>query len=158
MLDLTFVTINVGGTSNFSSVEGINAYAGKSALFERQVAGLGVHMAGFQEAHSKAGGVAKFGDYVRVVPDPLFPVKGDLELWLNCKLPWDPQDSQTVLQPKDVVITHQGEQFFVANVNTSWIQFDVVVSHAPHTWAKVDDIDVEKAIQEYWVAIETVLS
>ena len=65
-----------------------------------------VHMVGFQETHSKEGGIANMGDYIRVVPDIRSEVAGDLELWLSATLPWDPNDPTTCVAANHVTITH----------------------------------------------------
>ena len=115
------------------------AYAGRATLFEKQLSKLNVHMVGFQETHSEEGGIAKQGQYIRVVPDTTSDVNGDLELWFSATKPWDPNDPTTIIDSKLVLITHQGPKMCIANVTTSWIAFDVVVLHAPHSWTTGDD-------------------
>ena len=77
---------------------------------------------------------------------------GDIELWFNIRIPWDPNDPLTVLTAEHATITGTGPHYIVVNICAPWIKIDVVVAHAPRSWnpkkhnkTQPNGIEVEEA-------------
>ena len=58
----------------------------------------------------------------------------DVELWFNTVIPWDAMDFATTLKPNDAQIVATGRKFMIVNFGNEWIDPDVIVAHAPHSW------------------------
>ena len=115
---------------------GVTPFPGKAALLERQFAEHSALNVGIQEAHSRSPSLSNLGHYIRVIP-PFGGVdgpQGDVEIWVNSKQPWDPEDQATVIQEHHPQITAWGPKYFVLSIKNSWLRLDVVCAHAPHTW------------------------
>ena len=91
-------------------------------------------LVGPQETTSKQGGRSQAGDYCRIIPDPNSPASVDIELWFNTKLPWDPSDYLTVLSADHATIVGTGPHYMIVNICAPWLEIDIVVAHAPHSW------------------------
>ena len=90
-------------------------------------------MIGLQETRSFQGGIARVGKYWGVVPSRSGLAGGDVELWLQATLPWDPEDLLTIVIDKHIQIIATGPQFMIVSLHTGWLRLDIVVAHAPHT-------------------------
>ena len=91
-------------------------------------------LVGLQETRSRQGGRSQAGDYCRVIPDLNSPAAGDIELWFNTRIPWDPIDPLTVLTAEHATIAGTGPHYIIVNICAPWLKIDVVVAHAPHNW------------------------
>ena len=59
---------------------------------------------------------------------------GDVEFWLNTVTPWDQDDPATTMKPKDAQIVATGPKFMIVHLGNNWIDIDVIVAHALHSW------------------------
>ena len=109
-------------------------------------------LVGLQQIRSRQGGRTQSGDFCRIIPDPNSPAGGDIELWVSTRIPWDPCDSLIVFRPEHGTIAGTGPHYILVNLCAPWIQLDIVVAHAPHSWdprqhrgTQQDGIEVEDA-------------
>ena len=59
-----------------------------------------------------------------------------MELWFNTIIPWDAADFATILKPNDAHILATGPKFMIVHLGNEWVDLDVVVAHAPHSWER----------------------
>ena len=59
---------------------------------------------------------------------------GDVELWFNTAIPWDAADPATIFKPTDAQVVATGPKFMTVHLGNEWIDLDVIVAHAPHSW------------------------
>ena len=81
-----------------------------------------------------------------------FPAGGDVELWFNTRILWDPGDPLIALRPEHATITGTGPHYIVVDICAPWMKLDVVVARVPHSWdprkhrgTQQDGIEVEDA-------------
>ena len=97
---------------------GVTPFPDKAALLERQFAEHNALIVGIQEAHSRSPSLSNLGHYSRVIPPfggedgP----QGDVEIWINSKQPWDPEDPATVIQEHHLQITAWGPKYFILSI------------------------------------------
>ena len=113
---------------------------------------------GLQECRSKKGGTSQIGDFHRVIPDPAGPTAGDVELWFNTKIPCYQEDLTTTLQPKDAQIVATGPKFMIVHLGNNWINIDVLVAHAPHSWDTKHQEGAEEVTYAFWEEIQEALT
>ena len=75
---------------------------------------------GLQETRSRQGGKSQAGDYCRIIPGPNTPAAGDIWLWLNTKLPWDPSDPASMLFPDHATIVAIGPHNMIVTKSAPW--------------------------------------
>ena len=136
---------------------GTAAYTGKMSLLSIQYGARGAHLVGIQEAHSRTQGVNEVGDFLRLVPPVESQAAGDVELWINKSLPWDPKDPSTRLDRSHLQVVGVGPTFFCVSIRSHFLRIDVVVGHAPHSWEEEDEVAEDKA-KPFWKALDKVLS
>ena len=105
-------------------------------MLEKQFAQCNALIVGIQEAHSRSPSLSNLGHYTRVIP-PFGGEDGaqsDVEIGVNSKQPWDPNDLVTVIQEHLLQVTACGPKYFILSIKTTWLRLDVACAHAPHTW------------------------
>ena len=111
-------------------------FLGKAAMLKKQFAQYNALIVAVREAHSRSPSLSNLGHYIRVIPPfggedgP----QGDVEIWVNSKQPWDPNDPATLMQEHYLQVTAWGPTYFILSIKTTWLRLDVACAHAPHTW------------------------
>ena len=113
---------------------------------------------GLQECRSKDGGALQIGDYHRRIPDVKGQAAGDVELWFNTIIPWDATDPATTLKPTDAQIVATGPKFMIAHLGNEWIDLDVIVAHAPHSWEIQHEEGAEQVAYAFWEQLQLALT
>ena len=131
---LSMASYNIGAVAEKAYVNGVTAYAGKAYMLADGFQKERSMVIGFQECRSKEGGTLQIGNYHSVIPDPKGQVAGDVELWFNTAIPWVQDDPATTMQPKDAQIVATGPEFMIVHLGNKWINIDIIVAHAPHSW------------------------
>ena len=57
-----------------------------------------------------------------------------MELWFNTVIPWVETDPATVLKVNFAQIIATGPKFMKIHLGNEWIDLDVIVAHARHSW------------------------
>ena len=73
-----------------------------------------------------------------------------MELWFNTAIPWDAADPATTLTSTDVQIVATGPKFMIVHLGNEWIDLDVIVAHAPHSWDTKPDGRAEDVTYALW--------
>ena len=133
-IEASFCTHNIGAVPDFSKKSRITDLVGKLQLLAGRYKARNLHLVGIQEARSRKGGQHQVGDFLRIVPNTEGPAQGDVELWINTSLAWDPEDPGTKVSHQDVQIFATGPRYVCVSIRNNWLALDVVVAHAPHTW------------------------
>ena len=94
-LDMAFCTHNIGAVPDFSKKSRIMDFVRKLQLLAGRYKARKLHLVGIQEARSRTGGQHQVRDFLRIVPRTDGPAQGDVELWIDTVLPWDPEDRET---------------------------------------------------------------
>ena len=135
--------------------KGINAHAGKAYIIQRQLTAHKIIIAGMQETHSKQpSAIATVGDYLRVIPPAKAPdgsegPDGDVEIWVNIKIPCDPTNHATTLKEQHLQVIDRGPRYFLLSITAPWIAIDVLCGHAPQSWTK----DAQERADIFWRAV-----
>ena len=107
-IEASFVSFNIDAIAGRPFQQWITAFGEKIAMLSAQFSKHQLLLVGLQETRSRQGGRTQSGDYCRVIPDPNSLAGGDIELWFNTRIPWDPGDPLTVLRPEHATITGTG--------------------------------------------------
>ena len=113
---------------------------------------------GLQECRSKEGGTSQIGDYHRIIPDPKGQAAGDVELWFNTVIPWDKEDSAITMKQIDAQFVATGPKFMIVHLGNKWIDIDVIVAHAPHSWETKHQEGAEEQTYVFWEQFRAALT
>ena len=135
-LDATLCSHHIGAVSDMDDKghSSNTEFAGKVKLLAQKYKAAKCKLVGLQETRSRSGGMHQTGDYLRVIPNTAGPAHGDVELWVDTKSPWDPEDKTTLLCEDHLQIFATGPQYMCVSIRSHFLTLDVVVAHAPYAW------------------------
>ena len=81
-----------------------------------------------------------------------------MELWFNTAIPWDAADLATTLKSIDGQIVATGRKFMIVHLGNEWIDLDVIVAHAPHSWDTKHDEGAEEVTYAFWEQLQPALT
>ena len=73
-----------------------------------------------------------------------------MELRFNTVIPWDETDLATTQKPNDAQIVATGPKFMIVHLGNEWIDLDVIVAHAPHSWDTKHQEGAEEVTFAFW--------
>ena len=149
---------NIVTVAETSYTNGITAFASKAYMLADRFQKDNLQIVGLQECRSKEGGTSQIGDYQRVIPDVKGPAAGDVELWFNTVIPWDAEDFKAVLAAGDAQIVATGPKLMIVHIGNAWVDMDIVVANAPHSWDTKHQEGAEEITDGFWEYLKEVLT
>ena len=138
------------GCSGKNSTNGVTAFVGKAYMFADGFRTKKLHILEFQECRSEEGGTSQSCDCQRLIPDVKGQAAGDVELLFNTVVPWDAEDPKSVLSAGDAQIVATCPKLIIVHIGNTWINMDIVVAHAPHSWDTRHQEDADEVTYALW--------
>ena len=66
-------------------------------------------------------------------------------------------DLATTLKPTDAQIVTTGPKFMIVHLGNEWIDLDVIVAHAPHSWETKHEEGAEEVTYVLWEQLQFIL-
>ena len=75
-------------------------------------------------------------NYVRIISGPHGKKREDVELWVNCSIPWGRIRVKEV-KPRawDFTVAFTKQRCLYVTMRSQFLRADFLVVHAPHSWA-----------------------